>query len=126
MKIWTALQVEYYLTRRMEINKFLYLTLLFICLASCNKNSSEELDLGTIKTYSSPSAYYGKPISRIYTNPYDPYGKDYYFDHDQYYVPPRNYGISTDNYTPKYKSYPSSRRIIKKPVKRYRYTGRRR
>jgi hypothetical protein len=73
-----------------------------------------------IRTYDSPSAYYQKPITRIYTNPYNPGGGDIYFDNDNYYVPPKNYGINTDNYNPRYRNYAPKPRV----VKRYRYIKR--
>ncbi len=78
--------------------------LLILLISSCGyKTQQQNLTFPTIKTYTSPSAYHGKPVSRLYTNPYN--GIDRYFDNDQYYVPPRNYGINQDNYYPRYKNY---------------------
>lgn len=69
-----------------------FLILMIACLTSCLKDDKRNWssDYYKIRTYNSPSAYYGKPISRIYTNPYS--RSDYYFDNDQHYVPPTGYG----------------------------------
>lgn len=72
------------------------LIVLILFTNSCNQKASQNLKFQTIRTYSSPSAYHGKPVSRIYNNPYN--FQDHYFDNDNSYIPPRNYGINRDNY----------------------------
>ncbi len=75
-----------------EVHKLLYLIPVLIT-SSCYHQKTPNFDnRGMINTYSSPAAYYGKPISRMFVNPYDLDGPQYYFDNDVHYIPPQSYG----------------------------------
>lgn len=79
--------------------------LIVICLGvfSCNKNDPSLYDrVGFTKgrsPYQAPQYYpkayepYYRPYSKGYVNPYYRAPRNYYpyYDHDQYYIPPRNY-----------------------------------
>jgi len=99
-------QIEFYLKKK--INNLISLLILALFFTSCSSDSKKEYypkTLGrTIQTYNSPSAYYGKSISRTYVNPYV-VKKNRYYDNDRYYVPPKEYRYSNiyDNYDPRYR-----------------------
>lgn len=79
-----------------KIINLIFAIFLVFYFAACVQNHQNQLsnDPRIIKTYNSPAAYYGKPLSRIYANPYDL--NSTYSDNDRYYIPPMQYGA--ENY----------------------------
>ena len=75
------------------LNK-LFFVLLLLIFTSCKTEEYTSFSVNggnKINSYSSPSAYYGKPISRMYVNPYEIYPEDAR-DNDNLYVAPQSYG----------------------------------
>lgn len=75
--------------------QILYLLLLSI-FASCQPKTETSFSVNGgnfINTYDSPNAYYGKPISSMFINPYAIYPNELNPDNDILYVPPKFYGM---------------------------------
>lgn len=62
--------------------------LLSLFAISCVKNNNQIRDPRIIDTYDSPSQYYGRPLSKSYSNPYAIIESQRYIDNDFYYRSP--------------------------------------